>query len=83
MLSLRKQTAKLSTALLGFYPKSVVKACLDFGFLEEWIVWLLMSNSELLRIKNKQKTTYKNQKTASSYKKYRKRPNDRFGVIAF
>ena len=26
-----------------------------------------MSNSELLRIKNKQKTTYKNQKTASSY----------------
>jgi len=42
-------------------------------------VWLLMSNSELLRIKNKQKTTYKKQKTASSYKKYRKRPNDRFG----
>ena len=31
-------------------------------------VWLLMSNSELLRIKNKQKTTYKKQKTASSYK---------------
>ena len=30
-------------------------------------VWLLMSNSELLRIKNKQKTTYKKQKTASSY----------------
>ena len=27
-----------------------------------------MSNSELLRIKNKQKTTYKKQKTASSYK---------------
>ena len=28
-----------------------------------------MSNSELLRIKNKQKTPYKNQKTASSYLK--------------
>ena len=27
----------------------------------------LMSNSELLRIKNKQKTPYKKQKTASSY----------------
>ena len=35
-------------------------------------VWLLMSNSELLRIKNKQKTSYKNQKTASSYKKRHK-----------
>ncbi|WP_337809631.1 hypothetical protein, partial [Prevotella pectinovora] len=33
----------------------------DFG-------WLLMSNSELLRIKNGQKTPYKKQKTASSYK---------------
>ena len=42
---------------------------LDFGFLEECILLVfLMSNSELLRIKNKQKTTYKNQKTASSYK---------------
>ena len=30
-------------------------------------VWLLMSNSGLLRIKNKQKTPYKKQKTASSY----------------
>ena len=27
----------------------------------------LMSNSELLRIKNKQKTPYNKQKTASSY----------------
>ena len=35
-------------------------------------VWLLMSNSELLRIKNKQKTTYKKQKTASCYKKRHK-----------
>ncbi|MCI6488796.1 MAG: hypothetical protein MSA22_00555 [Prevotella sp.] len=31
-------------------------------------VWLLMSNSKLLRIKNKQKTPYKKQKAASSYK---------------
>ena len=22
-----------------FYPKSVVRACLDFGFLEEWILF--------------------------------------------
>ncbi|WP_337586562.1 hypothetical protein, partial [Prevotella pectinovora] len=29
-------------------------------------VCLLMSNSELLRIKNRQKTSYKRQKTASS-----------------
>ena len=29
-----------------------------------------MSNSELLRIKNKQKTPYENQKTASSYLNY-------------
>ncbi|MCI6047323.1 MAG: hypothetical protein MR736_01910, partial [Prevotella pectinovora] len=33
-------------------------------------VWLLMSNSELLRIKNKQKAPYKKQKTASSYYNY-------------
>ena len=46
---------------LSDYPKSVVRVCLDF-------VWLLMSNSKLLRIKNKQKTPYKNQKTASSIK---------------
>jgi hypothetical protein len=44
-------------------------------------VWLLMSNSELLRIKNKQKTPYKNQKAASSYRIIIiKRPNDRFGI---
>ena len=30
-------------------------------------IWFLMSNSELLLIKNKQKTPYKKQKTASSY----------------
>ena len=30
----------------------------------------LMSNSELLRIKNRQKAPYKKQKTASSYQKY-------------
>jgi len=33
-------------------------------------VWFLMSNSELLRIKNKQKAPYKKQKTASSYYNY-------------
>ena len=32
-------------------------------------VWLLMSNSELLRIKNGQKTHFKKQKTASSQEK--------------
>ena len=43
-----------------FYPKSAIRACLDFDFSEEWIfVWLLMSNSELLRIKNEQKTPCK------------------------
>ena len=47
---------------IAIYPKSAIRACLDF-------VWLLMSNSELLRIKNGQKTPYKKQKTASSYKK--------------
>ena len=45
---------------MSIKPKSVIRACLDF-------VCLLMSNSELLRIKNKQKTPYKKQKTASSY----------------
>ena len=43
--------------------KSVVRACLDF-------VWILMSNSGLLRIKNRRKTPYENQKTASSYLNY-------------
>ena len=33
-------------------------------------VWLLMSNSGLLRIKNRRKTPYENQKTASSYLNY-------------
>ena len=51
-----------------FKPKSVIRVCLDFCILEEWIWRLLMSNSELLRIKNGQKTPYKKQKTASSYK---------------
>ena len=36
---------------------------MDFDFSEEWIfVWLLMSNSELLRIKNEQKTLLKNKR---------------------
>ena len=33
-------------------------------------VWLLMSNSGLLRIKKRRKTPYENQKTASSYLNY-------------
>ena len=43
-------------------------------------VWLLMSNSELLRIKNKQKAPYKKTKDCKQLLKlYIKRPNDRFG----
>ena len=42
-----------------------------------------MSNSELLRIKNKQKTPYKNTKSKQAVMKYHiKRPNDRFGLKA-
>ena len=40
-----------------------------------------MSDSELLRIKNKQKASYKNRKTARSNLKILIRPNDRFGFI--
>ena len=40
-----------------------------FDFRRVDFVWLLMSNSELLRIKNGQKTPYKKQKTASSQEK--------------
>ena len=70
-LKVLKHLADYNGSKYVFKPKSVVRACLDFGF---WIfrrmdfVGLLMSNSELLRIKNKQKTTYKNQKTASCCK---------------
>ena len=42
-------------------------------------VCLLMSDSELLRIKNKQKASYKSRKTARSNLKILIRPNDRFG----
>ena len=38
-----------------------------------------MSNSELLRIKNKRKASYKSRKTARSNLKILSRPNDRFG----
>ena len=40
---------------------------------------LLMSDSDLLRIKNKQKASYKSRKNARSNKKNLTRPNDRFG----
>ena len=42
-------------------------------------VCILMSDSELLRIKNKQKASYKSRKTARSNKIILTRPNDRFG----
>ncbi|MDY5418106.1 MAG: hypothetical protein SPG92_09155, partial [Sodaliphilus sp.] len=42
-------------------------------------VCLLMSDSELLRIKNKRNASYKNRKTARSNTKILTRPNDRFG----
>ena len=42
-------------------------------------VCLLMSNSELLRIKNKRKVSYKSRKTAKSNLKILTRANARFG----
>ena len=42
---------------------------------------LLMSDSELLRIKNKQKASYKSRKTARSNLNILIRPNDRFGFM--
>ena len=42
-------------------------------------VLLLMSNSELLRIKNEQKTPYK-KRLQAVIKKHNIRPNDRFGL---
>ena len=39
-----------------------------------------MSNSELLRIKNKQKTPYKKKRLQAVMKYHIKRPNDRFGI---
>ena len=59
-----------------FLDKHLLNICLSYRPLGlTWIltfrrvdfVWLLMSNSELLRNKNKQNTPYKIQKTASSY----------------
>ena len=44
---------------------------------------LLMSDSELLRIKNKQKASYRSRKTARSNIKNLSRPNDRFGFMLF
>ncbi len=41
---------------------------------------LLMSDSELLRIKNKRKASYKSRKTARSNIKIHTRSNDRFGL---
>ena len=46
------------------------------------LIAFLMSNSKLLRVKNKQKMPYKNRKTPSSRKSLHLRPNDRFGFNA-
>ena len=43
-------------------------------------VWLLMSNSELLRTKSRQKTPYKNKRRQAVIKNQTKRPNDSFGL---
>ena len=50
-------------------PKSSLGLAWILLFRRVDFVWLLISNSELLRIKNGQKTPYKKQKTASSHKK--------------
>ena len=57
--SVFKYKAKPLAELFCVKPESVIRAWVDF-------VWILMSNSGLLRIKNRQKTLYKKQKTASS-----------------
>ena len=54
----------------GFNPNRSLGLAWILLFRRVDFVWLLMSNSELLRIKNKQKTPYKKQKTASSYYNY-------------
>ena len=51
---------------LSFIPNRSLGLAWILIFRRVDFVWLLMSNSELLRIKNKQKTSYKRQKTASS-----------------
>ena len=49
-------------------PKSSLGLACIFIFRRVDFVWLLMSNSELLRTRNKQKTPYKRHKTTSSHK---------------
>jgi len=55
------------TVIRPFNPKRSLELAWILLFRRVDFVWLLMSNSELLRIKNRQKTLYKKQKTASSY----------------
>ena len=71
---MRQAAAFCDTAIQNITKKTTLNPNRSLGL--AWIllfrrvdfVWLLMSNSELLQIKNKQKTPYKKQKTASSYK---------------
>ncbi|KIP57214.1 hypothetical protein, partial [Prevotella pectinovora] len=55
---------------LAFNPNRSLGLAWILFFRRVDFVWLLMSNSGLLRIKNEQKTPYKKQKTASSYLNY-------------
>ncbi|WP_302750839.1 hypothetical protein [uncultured Prevotella sp.] len=65
----RKQNHHKATSLSQIDHYGLLGFCF---FRRVDFVWLLMSNSELLRIKNGQKTLYKKQKTASSHKKIKK-----------
>ena len=56
--------------MLGFNPNRSVGLAWILLFRRMDFVWLLMGNSGLLRIKNRRKTPYENQKTASSYLNY-------------
>ena len=58
---------QLNISLYYFSPNRPLGLAWILTFRRVDFVWLLMSNSELLRIKNKQNTPYKIQKTASSY----------------
>ncbi|KIP62869.1 hypothetical protein ST44_05305 [Prevotella pectinovora] len=58
------------TVIRPFNPNRSLGLAWILLFRKMDFVWFLMSNSELLRIKNKQKAPYKKQKTASSYYNY-------------
>ena len=62
-----RRKEKLQTVEVQFNPNRLLGLAWILFFGRVDFVWLLMSNSGLLRIKNEQKTPYKKQKTASSY----------------